>query len=58
MSTNHRRAMTRRRGSVTVSQVQAEGVLELGRVAETSVLFVRTQQGARLFHAETLRGIR
>lgn len=56
MSTYARRAQVRKRGAVTVEQVRAEGVVELGRVAESSVLFVLTRCGVRLFHAETLKG--
>jgi hypothetical protein len=49
-----RRAKERKRGTVSVEQVKAEGVVEFGRVEDTSVLYVLTKRGIRLFHAETL----
>ncbi len=49
-----RRARTHRRGTVTVEQVKSEGVVELGRLEDSSVLYVLTKRGIRLFHAETL----
>jgi hypothetical protein len=50
-----RRANRRRRGTVTVAEVRAEGVLDVGRVPDTSILFAQTRRGLRLFHAESLR---
>jgi hypothetical protein len=44
-----RRAGKRRRGSVSVSVLRSEGVIEVGRIS--SVLYVLTERGLRLFHA-------
>ena len=50
-----RLANMRRRGSVTVGQLRAEGVEEAGHLIDTSVLYVVTRCGVRLFHIEMLR---
>jgi hypothetical protein len=51
-----RRALTRRRGSVSITEVKAESVLEAGGVLDTSVLYVLTRRGLRIFHAEQVSG--
>lgn len=45
----------RKRGLVSVNQVRSEGVIASGHVPDSSVLFVLTERGLRLFHAESLR---
>jgi hypothetical protein len=42
----------RPRGSVSLADVRAEGVREVGRVSGTSVMFIRTDRGLRLVHAD------
>jgi hypothetical protein len=39
---------------VSPTSLRAEGIIELGRVAQTSVLFVRTRKRLYLFHVESL----
>jgi len=41
---------TRSRGSITIAQLRAEGVLEVGGIDDTAILFVRTEHGVHLFH--------
>lgn len=50
-----RMAEQRKKGSVSVAEVRAEGVIVSGHVSGTSVLYVLTERGLRLFHAECLR---
>jgi hypothetical protein len=41
---------TRNRGSITIAQLRAEGVIEVGGIEDTAVLFVRTERSVHLFH--------
>jgi len=43
---------SRRVSRITLSQLRAEGVIEVDVVGDTSVLFVTTRVGLHLFHAE------
>lgn len=43
-----------RRGTITFAQIRAEGVRDIVRAAGTSVLFVFTERGVRIFHAAAI----
>lgn len=49
---NAKKAIGRRRGSVTGAQLRAEGVIEIGCIE--SVAFVRTERALHLFNARDL----